>query len=188
MRFVMWAVLGGTMLAACQVRPIETESGTGALIYCDGVACPPGWSCINLECTPPNRPDLATRPPDLATFPPDLASPPPPDLASPPSPDLATPAPTCPTCTPVPHATPVLICSLMCHAGWADCNHVQADGCETPLGTNTNCGACGNACTGGSTCQNGTCLPQNCSPTTFDCCGDGSICVPQHICWKFPCP
>jgi hypothetical protein len=171
MRFVMWAVLGTALLTACQVQPIEPQAGTSGLVYCDGVSCPPGWSCINSECTPPNRPDLATRPPDLASVPADLAPVPP----------------SCPTCTPVPHATPVLICSLMCDSGWADCNHAQADGCETLLGTNSNCGACGNVCTGGTTCQYGACLPQTCPPNTFDCCEDGSVCVPQSICWKFPC-
>jgi hypothetical protein len=52
-----------------------------------------------------------------------------------------------------------------CNAGFVDCT--AAAGCETQLGTPTNCAACGNACTnmhGGNTCVNnaGT---LDCSPT-----------------------
>jgi hypothetical protein len=33
-----------------------------------------------------------------------------------------------------------------CPQGYADCNHSMADGCETPIDTTMNCGACGLAC------------------------------------------
>ena len=45
-----------------------------------------------------------------------------------------------------------------CDAGYADCNHVQADGCESNLGTDAaNCGASGHVCALGESCQTGTC-------------------------------
>jgi len=34
-----------------------------------------------------------------------------------------------------------------CDAGFADCNDTDADGCERPLNTVTDCGTCGTACT-----------------------------------------
>jgi hypothetical protein len=40
-------------------------------------------------------------------------------------------------------------CSYVCNPGHGDCSANDAadtDGCETPLNTDTNCGACGNAC------------------------------------------
>jgi hypothetical protein len=33
-----------------------------------------------------------------------------------------------------------------CEPGWGDCNNNMGDGCETPLNTDNNCGACGNSC------------------------------------------
>lgn len=47
-------------------------------------------------------------------------------------------------------------CALRCDYGWADCNGVQEDGCETQLfkGDPQNCGACGRTCTG---CLEGAC-------------------------------
>jgi putative Ig domain-containing protein/IPT/TIG domain-containing protein len=46
-----------------------------------------------------------------------------------------------------------------CSAGYGDCNHLASDGCETNLLTsNSNCGACGNACAAGQSCTNGSCI------------------------------
>ncbi|MDB4929548.1 MAG: hypothetical protein JWM10_2032, partial [Myxococcaceae bacterium] len=48
-------------------------------------------------------------------------------------------------------------CGFSCGAGFADCNGVASDGCETSVATNTNCGACGLACGGGQNCLDGRC-------------------------------
>ena len=44
-----------------------------------------------------------------------------------------------------------------CDTGFGDCDGNAANGCETPLDTNANCGACGNACTLGFACAAGRC-------------------------------
>jgi hypothetical protein len=45
-----------------------------------------------------------------------------------------------------------------CSAGFLDCNHNQADGCETNKNTDAaNCGACGASCALGETCNAGVC-------------------------------
>jgi len=41
---------------------------------------------------------------------------------------------------------------LKCVAGMGNCDDDSANGCETPLTTNQNCGACDNACAAGQTC------------------------------------
>jgi hypothetical protein len=37
-------------------------------------------------------------------------------------------------------------CGTDCAAGFADCNGILADGCETPTGTDTDCSGCGDNC------------------------------------------
>jgi hypothetical protein len=64
-------------------------------------------------------------------------------------------------------------CVLRCNPGFANCDGDASNGCETPLGTNTNCGACGASCAAGRTCNTatGTCTA-SCAGT--DCSG---VCV-----------
>jgi len=46
-----------------------------------------------------------------------------------------------------------------CNAGYANCNGVNSDGCEVNLMTSaSNCGACGQTCSGGAQCVNGACV------------------------------
>ncbi len=60
-----------------------------------------------------------------------------------------------------------------CDAGWADCNSNPGDGCETPLNTTTNCGACGAACDTAhstpSSCTAGVCIYSGCLGNYLDC-------------------
>lgn len=54
-------------------------------------------------------------------------------------------------------------CVLSCADGFADCDGDSANGCETPLDTPQNCGACGHECVsdlGPSACTAGTCTTQ----------------------------
>jgi hypothetical protein len=48
-----------------------------------------------------------------------------------------------------------------CSTGYGNCDNLAANGCEANLETSAaNCGACGNACDLGETCQSGTCTFQ----------------------------
>jgi alpha-tubulin suppressor-like RCC1 family protein len=65
-----------------------------------------------------------------------------------------------------------------CEAGWSDCDGMIATGCETPLGTSTDCSSCGNACTAMQfcdvsmrTCRTSTTM---CTAPTADCDMNGS--------------
>jgi len=47
-----------------------------------------------------------------------------------------------------------------CNTGYADCDGVASNGCEVDTRTSdSNCGVCGRACTGGSACVAGSCGP-----------------------------
>jgi hypothetical protein len=39
-----------------------------------------------------------------------------------------------------------------CNQGWKDCNHDWTDGCERPLGTDSDCAGCDLACAPGTSC------------------------------------
>jgi hypothetical protein len=45
-----------------------------------------------------------------------------------------------------------------CNAGFGNCDGMDATGCEAPLNTTVNCGACGNACGPGQSCVSGACV------------------------------
>ncbi len=62
-----------------------------------------------------------------------------------------------------------------CASSYGDCNSIADDGCETSLLTNTNCGACGTACTRANataTCATGTCAISACAMGYEDCNGN----------------
>jgi hypothetical protein len=71
-----------------------------------------------------------------------------------------------------------------CKAGFGNCDDNPANGCETPLNTNTNCGACGNACTEDQTCQDGKCVSV-CPPSPA--CSDTCHCDPGQTCVNGTC-
>lgn len=81
--------------------------------------------------------------------------------------DLAHDPETCGSCSnecdPVDHGTPGCgnrQCTIgSCDPGFRDCNERINDGCEAELAVSrTNCGDCGNACTGTDECRDGTCV------------------------------
>lgn len=68
------------------------------------------------------------------------------------------------------------VCVLeKCNEGFGDCNNNPIDGCETPLNTTLNCGACDNACptleNGSMSCEDGLCTPSACN-SGWDSCDD----------------
>jgi len=72
-----------------------------------------------------------------------------------------------------------------CNMGWADCDSAPANGCETLLTTNTDCGACGVACAlanASASCSTGTCTLTACNGGFYDC--DGN---PSNGCEALPC-
>jgi len=60
-------------------------------------------------------------------------------------------------------------CGFTCMAGFADCDGVAANGCESTNSDTTNCGTCGNACAAGVMCIDGRC---GCPAGRSDCDGN----------------
>ena len=60
-----------------------------------------------------------------------------------------------------PNSTPSCtagICSLICNAGYGNCDGLPGNGCEVNLSTNhNNCGTCGHVCTNVQSCVGGVC-------------------------------
>jgi hypothetical protein len=52
-----------------------------------------------------------------------------------------------------------------CNSGYSNCDFNTSNGCETQLGTITNCASCGDSCSTGQTCTNNQCVNQTISPT-----------------------
>lgn len=54
-------------------------------------------------------------------------------------------------------------CSVAsCKANWGNCDGIAANGCETQLGTATNCKSCGDQCSGGQNVAAATCVTSGC--------------------------
>jgi hypothetical protein len=51
--------------------------------------------------------------------------------------------------------------AVSCNPGFASCDGNAANGCETPITTDTNCGACGIACAPNAHCSRGLCILRN---------------------------
>jgi hypothetical protein len=72
-------------------------------------------------------------------------------------------------------------CQPFCITGYGNCDGSRINGCETLLGTNTNCGSCGDVCSSGYTCLSGSCIFLNtsctdtCASLNYSC-GNYSIC------------
>ncbi len=78
-------------------------------------------------------------------------------------------------CTTRPNSTPTCAssaCGFRCNAGFADCNRVEADGCESTLNELSNCGMCGRACAPANataTCAGRACAIASCDRGWGDC-------------------
>lgn len=80
-------------------------------------------------------------------------------------------------CRQVPNSAPVCdagSCKLSCNVGWADCNGLYDDGCETNLANPGSCGGCNKSCSdtiahATSTCSSGSCQFAVCDQGWSDC-------------------
>jgi hypothetical protein len=65
-----------------------------------------------------------------------------------------------------------------CAAGFGDCDANRANGCERALDTITHCGACGNACGAGETCNaSGDCACGATAAPSGPACGATAVCM-----------
>ncbi|KAM3417040.1 hypothetical protein BST61_g8621 [Cercospora zeina] len=63
------------------------------------------------------------------------------------------------------------------------------NGCRNTFNDDSNCGSCGNSCTNGNACRNGSCIPTTCSPAQSSSCGSTCNCAisivnGNHICFN----
>lgn len=73
----------------------------------------------------------------------------------------------------------------LCDSGYEDCDGESTNGCETVLGTITNCGGCGDECTAGGGCRQPSCQWGVCSYILFPNgtrCAGGEGCCLEGIC------
>jgi hypothetical protein len=65
-----------------------------------------------------------------------------------------------------------------CASGFGDCDAMRANGCERALDTTTHCGACGNACGAGETCNaSGDCACGTTTAASGSACGASAVCM-----------
>jgi len=86
-------------------------------------------------------------------------------------------------CPGAPNAAPTCSagsCALVCGIGYADCNVDRTDGCETPITTTSNCGACGRVCAIGEICSSGACVTAAGYSQTFS----GTATATQCAAWN----
>jgi hypothetical protein len=77
-----------------------------------------------------------------------------------------------------------------CDSGYDNCNGKATDGCEASLNATGTCGSCGNACSNGMVCQNGTCActaDAQCQSSSYSCC-NGACVYTNSVCSLWPCP
>jgi hypothetical protein len=80
-------------------------------------------------------------------------------------------------CTAAPNATASCregACAFECTDGFANCDEMRANGCETPVVSSGACGSCGSVCepaNASGECIAGTCRIVTCSPGFTDCDG-----------------
>lgn len=136
-----WADCDGNVTNGCETNTVSDVSNCGAC----GRTCPMGFLCSSGVCT-----SVCTAPSVLCS-----------GLCVNPQTDLSNCGTCGRVCTAPDHATsPRCVtgaCDFICLSGWADCDGMAANGCETDLNTATNCGSCGRPCGTGQTCSGGYC-------------------------------
>jgi len=149
----------GACGTACKNGGDGGDGGDGVLCWRGACGCPNGYTQCGLECKKLSSDDLNCGACDNACKAPTNDADPAWRCGA-----NVTPANTKWTCL-------SSACELSCKPGFGDCNNVFCtDGCEIDLKVDPeNCGACGNKCAAGQTCEGGSCM---CPAGTINCGGD----------------